>query len=463
MGFLSRCMLTLTGHGKNSLTDNLMLGSIVVFGSYQSVTGTKQPLTWRVLFSHGGKVLLITEHSITERLYHHTHAQANWEKSNLRQWLNGEFFEDTFTESEKKLILDASSVSSVDIFPKGSAVSDKLPEDEPPLCSGDHVFILSEAEVRRFFKNEEDACCSTFGDQHEPECSQSVEGASWWLRTPGTIAGCAAYVDKKGNVNKHGTNVFLPGTFVRPAIWIRPKEPLTVLKTAALRTENSDGWRDWKYEEYRKSLVVNPFFKLEGTHRKGAIRSDEEMASVDKENAEASFKKQKKILTDFMKEHGFIKYKTNAYIRRNECDVLEYLNLQKEKYGSKTLTINYALIPLYIPHDFISFDLGGRLGELICGNDVWWDYANDSLAETGFRNIIKAIDEILLPWFDNHASSEALKLELQKMKSVGYSISRIQQNWLDLLLQDRPVYDPEIIRRNLEMFGIPNIQKRKTP
>ena len=271
------------------------------------------------------------------------------------------------------------------------------------------------------------------------------------------------YVDKKGNVNKHGTNVFLPGTFVRPAIWIRPKEPLTVLKTAALRTENSDGWRDWKYEEYRKSLVVNPFFKLEGTHRKGAIRSDEEMASVDKENAEASFKKQKKILTDFMKEHGFIKYKTNAYIRRNECDVLEYLNLQKEKYGSKTLTINYALIPLYIPHDFISFDLGGRLGELICGNDVWWDYANDSLAETGFRNIIKAIDEILLPWFDNHASSEALKLELQKMKSVGYSISRIQQNWLDLLLQDRPFYDPEIIRRNLEMFGIPNIQKRKTP
>ena len=134
MGFLSRCMLTLTGHGKNSLTDNLMLGSIVVFGSYQSVTGTKQPLTWRVLFSHGGKVLLITEHSITERLYHHTHAQANWEKSNLRQWLNGEFFEDTFIESEKKLILDASSVSSVDIFPKGSAVSDKLPEDEHPLC-----------------------------------------------------------------------------------------------------------------------------------------------------------------------------------------------------------------------------------------------------------------------------------------------------------------------------------------
>ena len=370
MGFLSRCMPALTGHGKNSLTDNLMLGSIVVFGNYPSVTGTKQPLTWRVLFSHGGKVLLITEHSITERLYHHTHAQANWEKSDLRQWLNGEFFEDTFTESEKKVILDASSVSSVDIFPKGSAVSDKLPKDEPPLCSGDLVFILSEAEVRRFFKNEEDACCSAFGDQHDPECSQSVECASWWLRSPGTIAGCAAYVDKKGNVNKHGTNVFLPGTFVRPAIWIRPKEPLMVLKTAALRTENSDGWRDWKYEEYRKSLVVNPFFKLEGTHRKGAIRSDEEMASVDKENAEASFKKQKKILTDFMKEHGFIKYKTNAYIRRNECDVLEYLNLQKEKYGSKTLTVNYALIPLYIPHDFISFDLGGRLGELICGNDV---------------------------------------------------------------------------------------------
>ncbi len=48
----------------------------------------------------------------------------------------------------------------------------------------------------------------------------------------------------------------------------------------------------------------------------------------------------------------FVKYKANSYIRRNNIDVLEYVNLQKEAYGSQTFTVNYALIPLYVPHDF---------------------------------------------------------------------------------------------------------------
>lgn len=47
----------------------------------------------------------------------------------------------------------------------------------------------------------------------------------------------------------------------------------------------------------------------------GAIRSDEEMASIDKEIADNSFKEQKKKLDLFLQQKGFVKYKTNSYAR----------------------------------------------------------------------------------------------------------------------------------------------------
>ena len=146
-------------------------------------------------------------------------------------------------------------------------------------------------------------------------------------------------------------------------------------------------------------------FKLRG-NVSGAIRSDDEMASVNKDAADKSFKNQKKKLDLFLQQKGFVKYKTNSYARRNNLNVLEYINLQKERYGSKTFTVNYALIPLYVPHSFFSYDLGDRLGKLICNRDVWWDYSTAEMAEVSFQNVMDAIDKFLLPWFDERNNKE---------------------------------------------------------
>ncbi len=35
-------------------------------------------------------------------------------------------------------------------------------------------------------------------------------------------------------------------------------------------------------------------------------------------------------------ENDFYRYKTNAYVRLNNIGLLEYIDLQKERYGSKT-------------------------------------------------------------------------------------------------------------------------------
>lgn len=197
-------------------------------------------------------------------------------------------------------------------------------------------------------------------------------------------------------------------------------------------------------------------FKLRG-NVSGAIRSDEEMQSIDKEVADNLFKNQKKKLDIFLQQNGFLKYKTNSYIRRNNANVLEYIDLQKEKYGSKTFTVNYALIALYVPHSFLSFDLGDRLGNLICDRDVWWDYSNAEIAEVSFQNVIDAIDVFLLPWFKERQCNESLKKELLKeelkRKKYGGRLSDIQQDWLNII-DSKDDYS-DIICSNIVTFKLP--------
>ena len=197
-------------------------------------------------------------------------------------------------------------------------------------------------------------------------------------------------------------------------------------------------------------------FRLRG-NVSGAIRSDDEMSSVDKKAADKSFKDKKKKLDLFLQQKGFVKHKTNSYARRNNLNVLEYINLQKEQYGSKTFTVNYALIALYVPHSFLSYDLGDRLGSLICDRDVWWDYSNAEIAEISFQNVMDAIDDYLLPWFEERRSKESLKKELLKeelkRKKYGGRLSDIQQAWLNVIDSEDDYSD--IISNNIVTFKLP--------
>lgn len=147
-----------------------------------------------------------------------------------------------------------------------------------------------------------------------------------------------------------------------------------------------------------------------------AIRLDEELKNIDKIAADKAFKVQKKRLDAFMQANGFVKYKGTAYVRKNAIDVLEYVNLQKEAYGSKTFTVNYALIPLYVPRDFLSLDLGGRLAMLIIDRDIWWDFANENAAEISFSNVMEAISEYLFPWFQYNSNKANLVKSLLEEK-----------------------------------------------
>ena len=197
-------------------------------------------------------------------------------------------------------------------------------------------------------------------------------------------------------------------------------------------------------------------FRLMG-HVPGAVRSDAGMALIDKDRADMAFRACKKELDRHLSGKGFVKYRTNAYIRKNKVDVCEYIDLQKDAHGSCTFTVNYALIPLYIPHDCLSFTLGGRLGSLICGSDIWWDSADEDIAAISFKNVSDAIDIYLLPWFeklcDNAEIKSALLCRKTDNEARGGHLSRMQQQWLDCI--DDHTGRDDIIRENISTLKLP--------
>ena len=190
-------------------------------------------------------------------------------------------------------------------------------------------------------------------------------------------------------------------------------------------------------------------FKMKGV--RSFLRTDDEMSLIDRDGADSAFKSCKKqYLDSLLKAKGFSKYKTNGYIRRNQADVLECIELQKEKNGSRTFTFNYALTPLYIHYDFPLFCFSDRIGMLICEEDVWWDYAGNGIASVSFENVAAAIEEFVLPWFEAHSNDDSIK---KMLLSIHGPFSIYMQAWLESL--ENPGDRTGVIKENIKLFGLP--------
>lgn len=174
------------------------------------------------------------------------------------------------------------------------------------------------------------------------------------------------------------------------------------------------------------------------------------MNSIDKSEADRVFKSCKKQYLDhLLKTEGFLQYKSNAYIRRNQVDVLELIELQKEKNGYGTFTVNYALTPLYLRYAFADFWYSERMGILVSGKDVWWDYTDESMARVSFENVARALEEYVLPWFDAHSNNDSIK----KLLLAKERLSVYEQAWLEYL--ENPSDCSGIIEENTRLFGLP--------
>lgn len=191
-------------------------------------------------------------------------------------------------------------------------------------------------------------------------------------------------------------------------------------------------------------------FKLKGTRK--YFRSDLEMQHLDREAADEAYKEKKKILDDYMISKGFFKHKTNTYIRLNKINVLESINLQKERYGSRTFTVNILLMPMYLPQDLVPFG-GERISYFIGSPDVWWDFGDCKAAETSFRNIVEAVDRFVMPWFEKTSDPECLKSMVQDHKVPGQFTRNDYIKWNEVF--DSYMELDNVVAENVERMKLP--------
>ena len=186
----------------------IKLGDIIKFGGYD----------WRVLDKHKTAVLVVTEDIVEMRYYHHADTTMTWDKSDLRDYLNSEFY-DTFDDTDKSKII---------------AVTNKNRKNQIFGTSGgedtkDNIFLLSLEEYVRYFCDDISAqqladkdCDSLCEIKHYSPIRKVKFGRKFsalWLRSPGCYDFHAVYVNANGCIKALGDR-FNRVKGVRPALWL---------------------------------------------------------------------------------------------------------------------------------------------------------------------------------------------------------------------------------------------------
>lgn len=145
----------LIGECAAALMEDPQAGDSVFFGTYamnRDETNSPKPIQWRVLARNGDRLLLLGEYILE---YCQFGSNGYWDQCELRQWLNGDFYENAFTTSEK------------------AAIQKMLTSD----ITEDNVFLLSREEAAGLLPEPEDRIAYNHMRGVETE---------WWLRSQDT-------------------------------------------------------------------------------------------------------------------------------------------------------------------------------------------------------------------------------------------------------------------------------------
>lgn len=193
-------------------------GDYISFGCYDQDYDTengKEAIEWLVLDVQDGKALIISKYGLDCQEYNHKYKDTTWEDCSLRYWLNNNFLNAAFTESEKM------QICTTNIFSEKNPIYGTSSGNE----TQDKIFLLSINEVNRYFSSDEDRKCLPTPYALEQGVFATIEDdnfgyCEWWLRSLGGHSPYAAYVGCGGDVDIFGKNANYYSA-VRPALWIK--------------------------------------------------------------------------------------------------------------------------------------------------------------------------------------------------------------------------------------------------
>lgn len=191
------------------------VGDMLLFGTYEQdndLTNGAEDIEWVVLEKEGTRLLIISEYALNDMGYNTRYQKATWEDSTVRIWLNGEFLEEAFDETQQAMIQD--TVVTADPNPKYS--------EDPGADTVDKIYLMSIAEAEHYYAKNGDRRCkaSPYAISLGAFVSEVSKSTWWWLRTPGGEPQDAAIVYGDGSIRYFGSDVFHSREGVRPMMWI---------------------------------------------------------------------------------------------------------------------------------------------------------------------------------------------------------------------------------------------------
>lgn len=150
--------------------------------------GQTIPLNWDILIQEEEKVLLISSENVCCRVYHEKYQPVCWYESSLFRWLNKEFPQICFTETERKLL-------------------------------GEEITILDKASVEQYFPLEE--MRQSKNSKYACEQGAVSKGAYgyWWLKSYDETER-PSVVTADGRFSNQGIKSNMDGICIRPVVCI---------------------------------------------------------------------------------------------------------------------------------------------------------------------------------------------------------------------------------------------------
>lgn len=209
---------------KNSRYAGLQRGDTFAFGVYEG-----KPITWVVLTNKDGKLLVLSEYNLCDRKF----GGSIWKDSEIRRWLNHDFYHSAFNTGEKEFIqcCERTNIDGITSFriakepmsnkmtklilPKllSTTVIDDIPcevlnQEKFDIKTQDRIFLLSGFELEYYLNDDLK--------------DKKYMGSSWWLSS--TLSS-QSYADTmyKDYMNKMFVHHIDPydSSGVRPAFWLK--------------------------------------------------------------------------------------------------------------------------------------------------------------------------------------------------------------------------------------------------
>lgn len=192
------------------------VGDIITFGNYEQDNKTangKEEIEWKVLEKdENGKIFLISRYALDCRHYHSSVEQVTWETSDIRSWLNNDFYKTAFDNTERAKIKTTTLENRDNADYNTDGGND----------TKDKVFLLSIDEAKAYLPSTVERVCiaTKYAESQGSQLESLTRSCRWWLRSPGSTLYNASFVKIDGFILQLGTPVSVEKRSVRPAMWV---------------------------------------------------------------------------------------------------------------------------------------------------------------------------------------------------------------------------------------------------